>query len=133
MNKVVIFELIALVVLIILGVLWMLKPEGDFEPFFAFVSLSFIPAELYRRGIFKLPKFRTEDNAGVPCLEEVSDDELLFLEKLHKLALPNNTYNSQSNDLEICISLANKGYFIKENGKFQLTNKCLRYFEKYHA
>jgi len=131
-NKVVKFELITFVLLIILGILWMLKPEGNIEPFFAFVSLSLIAAEFNRRGILKIPRFQTKHPRDISPLE-ISDDDFLFLDKLQKLTLPNDIYHPQSDELDICVSLANKGFFIKDGERFQLTNQCLKYFAAYNA
>ncbi|MEZ9453135.1 hypothetical protein [Vibrio splendidus] len=49
LGKIAKLELGAIIVLVILGTLWMLDPEGLYEPFFVFCGLVFVCTEFYRR------------------------------------------------------------------------------------
>ncbi len=49
LGKIAKLELGAIIVLVILGMLWMLDPEGSYEPFFVFCGLVFVCTEFYRR------------------------------------------------------------------------------------
>jgi hypothetical protein len=42
-------ELGAIIALVILGILWMLDPDGPYEPYLAFSGLVFVCTEFYRR------------------------------------------------------------------------------------
>ncbi|MBQ4835706.1 hypothetical protein [Pseudoalteromonas luteoviolacea] len=48
LDKIAKLELSTIIVLVILGVLWMLDPEGLYEPFFVFCGLVFVCTEFYR-------------------------------------------------------------------------------------
>ncbi|MDK2594042.1 hypothetical protein [Pseudoalteromonas obscura] len=56
LDKIAKLELSTIIVLVILGVLWMLDPEGLYEPFFVFCGLVFVCTEFYRRYKVEDPK-----------------------------------------------------------------------------
>ena len=74
-NKITKFELFAFFLLIILGFLWILYPEKNIEPYFATMSLVFIGAELFRRGVLKTPNFSKKKKANGSKILNINGDE----------------------------------------------------------
>jgi hypothetical protein len=125
---IVIIELIAFVVLILLGVLWIIKPAENFEPFFALTSLVLVGVELQRRKKFQWSYLMRQSNKSIPSPLEIADNEFIFLEKLSKLSLPDGIYYPEDQfEMGLCNLLSNKGFFIKQGDEFQLTDLCSKF------
>ena len=118
------FEFFAFIVLILFGILWMLNPEGNIEPFFAFVSSCLIGAELLRRGVIRIPLLTTKSNTEYISPLSLADNEFEFIEKISSFQLTDDIYHPENNnETEICTSLTNQGLFIKKGNEFHLTEK----------
>jgi hypothetical protein len=74
-NKLAKFEVLVFICLIALGVTWILLPEENIEPYFATISLIFIGAELFRRGVLKLPHFNISRSSDTVELSNNNDEE----------------------------------------------------------
>ncbi|WP_050548457.1 hypothetical protein [Pseudoalteromonas sp. BSi20495] len=76
LGRIALLEFGAIIVLVIIGTLWMLDPEGLYEPFFVFCGLVFLCTEFYRR-------YKVEEPEGSQSL-----DTLLESSKGRKKATP---------------------------------------------
>lgn len=127
-SKVSKIEFCSFIILIGLGVAWMIKPDSNIEPFFAFISLVFVGSELMRRGAFR--KIRRNRIKQEPILSplEVPDDVFELLAKISKLNLLNEVYHPETpNEQQLCISMVNQGFFIVEENHFLMTDKCINF------